>query len=109
MGVWWAEKLTRRRVLLTLLAAAGAGALVGALPPQVAYQPQLLVAFALLVLGVTSALLPGAHLVQRLARFVGLGMIWGVAAWCLVSQPSGLIASLGREWSLRLAPLAVAL
>jgi sugar lactone lactonase YvrE len=80
-----------------------------ALPPLMGFAPQTLAGLALAALGVVLAMLPRSVPWVKAAHAVGVALLWGVLAWCILSQPAPLTQPLTAVWGLRALPIAGAL
>ncbi len=95
----------RRRWGAALAAGAALSAL--ALPPRVAFVPRPALALALAALGGAALLWPWRSRVRVVAHGLGAALLWGVIAWCALSQPAPLTRPVAFSWSLRALPVAL--
>jgi hypothetical protein len=90
------------------LALAGVAALCCLLlPPVVAFQAQPLAGLGLVAIGALGALWPEWRPRGRWLHGVGATLLWGVVAWCALSQPALLTQPRSLIWSLRALPVLV--
>ncbi|HEY7835242.1 MAG TPA: hypothetical protein VIG30_16825 [Ktedonobacterales bacterium] len=117
-------RLAHRTQRLAARAAAGGLLVVAALacalvlPPQIGLRPAPLTALPLVALGAVLLAAPFWPLrataevawghAARWLRWLGAALLWGVIAWCALSQPAPLTQPRSLVWSLRGLPVALA-
>src|SRR5689334_18166741 len=87
--------------------AVGAALSALALPPRVAFMPRPAPALALAVLGGAALLWPARGRVRVVAHALGAALLWGVIAWCALSQLVPLTRPAAFFWSQRALPIAI--
>lgn len=107
--MWRAAQFVRStwRQCWDVALAAGAALSALALPPRVAFVPRPALALALVALGGAALLWPARDRVRVVAHSLGAALLWGVIAWCALSQPAPLTRPLAFYWSLRALPIAI--
>jgi hypothetical protein len=80
-----------RRSVWPLIAGIAAGIVCALFPPQIAFEPYLVVGLGLVTAGTLLMLLPGEHGARVALRCAGGILVWGVILWCALSQPVPLI------------------
>lgn len=87
--------------------AIGAALYALALPPRVAFLPRPTLALALVALGGAALLWPARGRAGGVARSLGAALLWGMVAWCALTQPAPLTRPGAFFWSLRALPPAI--
>lgn len=76
-------------------------------PPVVEFTARPALGLALVVLGAVGLLAPLRHGYVRYLRIAAATLLWGVVAWCALSQIAPLSQSPTSVWSLRLFPVVI--
>jgi hypothetical protein len=107
--MWRAAQLVRSRwrQCWDVALAAGAALSALALPPRVAFVPRPALALALVALGGAALFWPGRGRTGSVAHSLGAALLWGVIAWCALSQVAPLTRPPAFFWSLRALPVAL--
>lgn len=95
------------RAASSIVVVLGAALSALALPPRVAFVPRPALALALVALGGAALLWPARDRVRVVAHSLGAALLWGVIAWCALSQPAPLTRPSAFYWSLRALPIAI--
>src|SRR5262249_47005812 len=94
-------------VTSALVLAGAAVALCVLSPPQLGFRPQPQIGLAFTAPAAAAALVSGRRPWAWALRLLGLTALWGILAWCALSQPTPFTTPLPATWSRRMLPLVL--